>query len=99
MKKQSRKLLVAAAGVAAINYANACTSSVNTGNPAFPENTVDAQADAKDDALIVSGNLIAPSERDAGKDVGDAEPDAMIISGNLIAPPEQDAGPADSGSD
>jgi hypothetical protein len=94
MRPHGKKLLVAAVGVAAINYACA---SATSGNLVAPEPTPDAAAvDADKDVMITSGNLVAPmfdaSPADAGKDAAaDAKDDAMIISGNLIAPPPDDA--------
>jgi hypothetical protein len=92
-----KKLLVASIGVAAISYA-ACTPTEEvTGNPVAP--AVDASAgpadtgiDAKDDALISSGNLVAPLPDDAGPDAKDAtDEDAFIGSGNLVPPPDSGA--------
>ena len=69
-KRIGRKLLVAAVGVATINYVAACGSSVST-------ESTDAGADAKIDSGISSGNLVPP-------DTGTPPPD--IGSGNLVPP-------------
>jgi predicted TIM-barrel enzyme len=47
-------------------------------------------ADAKDDALISSGNLVAPPPDDAGADAAKdaADEDVFIGSGNLVPPPD-----------
>jgi hypothetical protein len=70
MKPQRRKLLIAAAGVAAINYA-ACSNSTVSGNLVAPFIRDAGGQDAVPDQFIMSGNLVAPIE-DAGPDVKDA---------------------------
>jgi len=103
-KRIGRKLLVAAVGVATINYVAACGSSVSTEN-------VDAGSDAKIDSGISSGNLVPPDTGNPPPDIGsgnlvppdtasddtgaaeDAGPPPFDIgSGNLVPPPE-DTGP------
>lgn len=89
----ARKLLVAGVGVAAVNYAIACSSNETSGNlvPVEPDDA--GEKDAAEDAFVGSGNLVPPEPEDAGdasiKDASDA--DAFIGSGNLV-PPDPDAG-------
>jgi hypothetical protein len=83
MKPQRKKLLVAAVGVAAINYA-ACSLSSRETSGNLMSYDVDGAAegfdgsfgstDANPDQFIMSGNLMAPIE-DAGADVKDALPE------------------------
>ncbi|MFO0662457.1 MAG: hypothetical protein U0174_00815 [Polyangiaceae bacterium] len=79
MKPARKKLLVAAVGVAALNYVGACTSTTS-GNLMAPDPS-DAAADA--DVFITSGNLMAPpdagaTDADAGKQ--DSGGDAQSIT-------------------
>jgi hypothetical protein len=93
LRKPSRKLLIAAVGVATINYVACGTSHPPTsGNlPAPPDDAgVDSGVDAGNP---ISGNLLPPPdaaqpEEDAGVDSGSP------ISGNLVPPPPDDAGPS-----
>lgn len=76
MKLERKKLLVAAAGVAAINY-TACSQTLTSGNLVAPEPVDSGAMDAADDRFMMSGNLVAPVE-DAGADAAqDAEKDAL----------------------
>jgi hypothetical protein len=90
MKVQTKKLLVAAVGVASVSYL-ACGDSTTTGAPN------DASADAPSEAFISSGNLMGPS---SGSSSGspEASADVFISSGNLMGPlPEASSdGPADA---
>jgi hypothetical protein len=70
MKLNRKKLLVAAAGVAAINY-SACSAGTPSGGA----------VDAGPDQFITSGNLVGPMPDDAAavQDSGqDAGPDAVV---------------------
>jgi hypothetical protein len=98
---RTKKLLVAAVGVASVSYL-ACGTSTTSGNLVAPPgdgstNAVDAQNEAANDALISSGNLVAPmpeASADSPADSrGEAQADAplqqldvFIGSGNLVAP-------------
>lgn len=78
LKPARKKLLVAAVGVAALNYVGAC--STTSGNLMAPDPS-DAAADA--DAFVTSGNLMAPpdagaTDADAGKQ--DSGSDAQSIT-------------------
>jgi hypothetical protein len=87
MNVRTKKLLVAAVGVASVSYL-ACSSSDTTGASGG-----DASADATNDALVSSGNLVAP--------LPEASPDVFMSSGNLVAPlPEGSTdAPADAPKD
>jgi hypothetical protein len=78
LKRPTKKLLVAAVGVATVSYV-ACG---DTSNP--PPPPVDAQAD-----MPVSGNLVPPPDAtvDDGGDPADMQPD-LPVSGNLVPPPD-----------
>lgn len=81
MSKGPRKLLVAAIGVATINYlTTACGKTPTSGNLPAPQPT---------DQVPVTGNLPAPPPQDAAP----PEPTAPPITGNapVPSPPAQDA--------
>lgn len=69
MKPSRKKLLIAAVGVAAINYAASC-QPITSGNLMAPD--TDPTADAADDRMISSGNLVLPLV-DAGPDADAAD--------------------------
>lgn len=83
----TKKILVAAIGVASVSYVIACEENTpSSGNLMAP----DASQDASIDVTSSSGNLMAP--QDAGpRDAQDE--DVFVSSGNLMAPP------TDGGSD
>ncbi len=71
-KVRSRKLLVAAIGVATVNLAGlACSEQSTSGNLPAP-NPVDAAQQDSAQPPPTSGNLVAPPPVDAGPDVVDA---------------------------
>jgi hypothetical protein len=81
-----RKLLVAAIGVATINYvATACHETPTSGNLPAPREPVP-----------VSGNLPAPPPEDAAPPpaASSVTPPSTPVAGNLPAPPPQ---PVDAG--
>jgi hypothetical protein len=108
-KFQKKRLLIAAVGVASVNYVTAGCGDSGTANAPSSSSSVDAGPDT----FIPVGNL-APPPRDAaaadatqdatadatsdaaGDVVTDAPEDRFIITGNL-APPPIDAGDAGSG--
>lgn len=79
-----RKLLVAALGVASVNYVVACGKNVTSGNLPSPQPVPDAGT-----VMPVVGNLPAPVPPDAAP----TPPPSSIppTSGNLPAPVPQDA--------
>ena len=82
MKPSRKKLLVAALGVAAINYGASC-HPVTSGNLMAPDpdpTDAAADADAANDAFITSGNLVAPVS-DAGPDSDAAGSDGSSDTG------------------
>lgn len=89
-RQNARKLLVAGVGVAAVNYAIACSNSETSGNLVAPPADDSGSADAESDAFVGSGNLVPPEPEDAGSDAKDAsDEDAFVGSGNLV-PPDPD---------
>ncbi|MBS2016036.1 MAG: hypothetical protein JST00_24360 [Deltaproteobacteria bacterium] len=84
-----RKLLVAALGVATVNYVVACGKNVTSGNLPAPDPRPDPST------IPVAGNLPAPPPPDAASPTPTAPPPSSIppTSGNLPAPPPRDAVP------
>jgi hypothetical protein len=113
-QRKRKRLLVASVGVATISFMAlhaGCSDDepVGSGNllPPAPVDAStdpaiarDAASDASSDALVSSGNLVAPPPPTSGNllppapvdaSAQDAAKDALVVSGNLVAPPPQDA--------
>ena len=110
--RRRKRLLVASIGVATVSFMS-LQSGCQDDEPATSGNLLplpvgsqndpalasDAATDATMDALVTSGNLVAPPLPPSGNLVAppldaaikDAAPDALITSGNLVAPPPADA--------
>lgn len=92
MRHQRKKLLVAAIGVAAMNYACQEKPPIQTGNLMAPVVTPDAGAvtppENKPDAepMIMSGNLMAPPPPPPTS-TPTLGPDHKLRTGNLMPPP------------
>lgn len=99
-QRKRKRLLVASIGVATVSFlslqtgcedAEPVTSGnllpVPVGSVKDPALAGDAATDAAMDALVTSGNLVAPPVVQPK----DAAADALIVSGNLVAPPARDA--------
>jgi hypothetical protein len=76
VKVRTKKLLVAAVGVASVSYL-ACGTSTTSGNLMAPQddgsaNAVDAQNEAANDVLISSGNLVAPMPEASADSLADS---------------------------
>jgi hypothetical protein len=83
-----RKLLVAALGVATVNYVVACGKNVTSGNLPAPQPTPDTGVVTPP----VVGNLPAPVPQDAAPTATAPTPSSIPpTSGNLPAPVPQDA--------
>lgn len=94
---QTKKVLVAAIGVATVSYAFACGETQSTsGNLMAPD--ADTSADARNDSngnadVSSSGNLMAPppvdAEADTALDSATLDTGADVSSsGNLMPPPD-----------
>jgi hypothetical protein len=83
-----RKLLIAAIGVATINYVACKESTPTSGNLPAPREMPDAEP------TPVAGNLPAPPPQEAGPPTTQPEAGPIIppTSGNLPAPQPRDAG-------
>jgi hypothetical protein len=118
-QRRRKRLLVASIGVATVSFMSLQTGCqdeepvtsgnllpVPIGSVKDPALAGDAAADAATDALVTSGNLVAPPPTtgnllppapiDAGPK--DAALDALIVSGNLVAPPRDAAADASDGA-
>lgn len=95
MRPLKKKLLVAAVGVAAINYACNNDKPIQTGNlmapPPTPLDAGVAETPQTPDAshLVVSGNLMAPPPPPPTTTAPTPPPDVShrIRTGNLMPPP------------
>ena len=83
----TKKILVAAIGVGAVSYVVACGQTADNSNPAADGGR---PADARDDRIVSSGNLLAPGDTGV-PNPRDSAIDVVIGSGNLMAP--IDSGP------
>jgi hypothetical protein len=90
LRGRSRKLLVAAAGVATLNYANAC-AGVRTGNLVAPEPYLEPSEGQADAALLDSGNFVAPA-------TVPTVTRRRVVSPDELPRPAVDAGLADTGT-
>ncbi len=106
-QRKRKRLLVASIGVATVSFMSLQTGCEDEEQISSVANLVappidtfhdpSLARDAAMDALVTSGNLVAPPVVQPK----DAAADALVVSGNLVAPPARDAAAdaADSATD